>query len=107
MNWIILLLAGLAFAVLFLLKRKSFVPEAMARKFLREGALVVDVRRQDEFKAGHLPGAVNIPLDELGKSLPRQVADKNRVLLLHCQVGVRSGIARRQLLGMGYTNAFN
>ncbi len=40
-------------------------------------------------------------------ALPHRVKDKNQVLLLHCQSGIRSGMAKKKLNGMGYANAFN
>ena len=107
MNWSIAIVVLVIVIALFTLKRMSFVPEEMARKLLKEGALVVDVRGKDEFQSGHLPGALNIPLGELSASVPRRVPDKNQVLLLHCLSGTRSGIAKRQLQGLGYANVFN
>jgi phage shock protein E len=107
MNWTVLLVILAAFIVLFVLKQTSFVSAKTARKLLQQGALVVDVRTPDEYRGGHLPDAVNIPLDQLRETLPRQVPDKSRVLLLHCLSGGRSGVAKHQLKGMGYTNSFN
>jgi len=89
------------------LKRMSFIAPAAARTLLQQGARVVDVRNAGEFAGGHLPEAINIPLGELRDSMPRHVKDKNQVLLLHCLSGTRSGIAKRQLKGMGYQNVFN
>jgi phage shock protein E len=106
-DWNILLVVAAVFVALFLMKRTSFVAEATAKKLLQEGAVVVDVREPNEFASGHVAGAVNIPLGSLRESLPRRFADKNRVLLLHCLSGTRSGIARKQLLALGYANAFN
>lgn len=103
-----LLLVGIAVvAVLFLAPRLSFVSAAAARQHLQQGALLVDVRTAEEFRSGHVPGAVNIPLDALSDSLPARVADKRQVVLLHCLSGTRSGIARRQLKTLGYENVFN
>ena len=85
----------------------SLVSPDTARQPLQQGALVVDVRSAEEYRSRHLPGAVNIPLGELQGNLPRRVTDKTQVLLLHCLSGTRSGIAKRQLKGMGYLNAFN
>jgi phage shock protein E len=65
------------------------------------------VRSDAEFKAGHLPNVVNIPFEGLRDSLPRDIPDKNQVLLLHCLSDSRSGIAKRMLKGMGYQNVFN
>jgi len=103
MIWII---AGVIAAVL-VFKRMSCISSDDARKFLRQGALVVDVREVGEFRGEHLPMAVNIPLGELRSSLPGRVTDNNQVILLHCLSGTRSGIAKRQLKGMGYANVFN
>ncbi|HEV2434881.1 MAG TPA: rhodanese-like domain-containing protein [Verrucomicrobiae bacterium] len=107
MSWSSILIIGLVLAVFLGLKRLGLVSADTARKYLKEGALVVDVRSTQEFKTGHLSNAVNIPLGELQTGLPRRVSDKNQVLLLHCLSGTRSGIARRALKAMGYANVFN
>ena len=67
----------------------------------------MDVRSAAEFQSGHLPKAVNVPLDELRNGLPGRLKDKSQILLLHCLSGTRSGMAKRQLKGMGYRNVFN
>lgn len=106
MTWTILIVI-LAFALLVAWQRMSFVPEKTARELLSQGALVVVVREPGEFTSGHLPGAVNVPLGELRENMPSHAPDKNRPLLLHCVSGARSGMARRQLLAMGYRKVFN
>ena len=107
MNWSIAIIAGIVFVAFFVWKRLSFVSAEVARKQLAEGAVVIDVRSPEEFRSGHVPNAVNIPLGELRESLPRRVKDKSQVLLLHCLSGGRSGIAKQQIKGMGYQNVFN
>ncbi len=107
MNWTTILIIAGVLAAVFLFKRMSFVSPEVARNYLRQGALVVDVRSSGEYSGGHLPNAVNIPLGELKEALPIRVPDKNQVLLLHCLSGTRSAIAKRQLKGMGYQNVFN
>jgi rhodanese-related sulfurtransferase len=57
--------------------------------------------------AGHLPIAVNLPLSEIETNLSRRVKDKNQVLLLHCESGMRSAAARKKLIALGCPNAFN
>ncbi|MCX6878115.1 MAG: rhodanese-like domain-containing protein [Verrucomicrobia bacterium] len=65
MDWTtIWIIAGVIAAVL-VFKRLSLIPPGTARKFLQQGALVVDVRDAGEYRGGHLPQAVNIPLGEL------------------------------------------
>ncbi len=107
MHWNLVLIVGLVVAAMLALKRLGLVSAETARTYLKQGALVVDVRSAEEFKAGHLSNAVNIPLGELQGSLPRRVSDKNHILLLHCLSGTRSGLAKRALKSMGYTNVFN
>jgi phage shock protein E len=107
MNWTLLLIIALVLVVLIARKRFSLVPLEAARSYLHEGALVVDVRSTGEFSTQHLRGAVNLPLNELEQGAQRRVPDKNRILLLHCLSGTRSGIARRVLKSMGYTSVFN
>jgi rhodanese-related sulfurtransferase len=70
----------------------------------REKAHIIDVCSPDEFKAGHLIGAKNIPLADLagGKGLP---GNKTTALVVVCASGMRSGKAVSQLKEMGYENA--
>lgn len=107
MDYGIFLVIAAVLGLVMLVKRLGLVSAQAARTHLKDGALVVDVRSPGEFSARHLPKAVNIPLDELQTRLPKRVPDKNQVLLLHCLSGTRSGMARRELKGMGYPNAFN
>jgi len=107
MNWTILLLAAALLALLTVLRRADLISARAAREYLEKGALVVDVRTPGEYAAGHLPTAIHLPLDRIETTLPKRVPDKNTVLLLHCQSGVRSGVAKRKLRAKGYANAFN
>ena len=107
MDWITISIVVGAVLALLLFKRMSLIASAAARKHLQQGALVLDVRTTGEYRSGHLPKAINIPLGELEASVLRQVKDKNQVLLLHCFSGGRSGMAKRKLKSMGYQNVFN
>lgn len=106
MNWIGLLIFVVVIAAMILVRRLGQVSLPAAREHLRNGALLVDVRTQAEFAAGHLPKSINFPLNEIEAQLPRRVKDHNQALLLYCQSGMRSAIARRKLRAMGYTNVF-
>jgi phage shock protein E len=107
MNWTVSL-AILGVLVAFLLfKRMGQVSVKAARGYLQQGAVVVDVRSNAEFQSGHLRDALHIPLNELEPLIARRVNDKSQVLLLHCQSGMRSQAARRKLIQLGYTRAFN
>lgn len=67
------------------------------------GALLVDVRSPSEFAAGGIPGAVNIPLDELRERHP-EIAGYDDVIV-HCQVGLRGHNAACLLTNLGYSVA--
>ena len=107
MNWTtILIIAGIV-VIVFMIKKTGQISANDALEKLKSGALVIDVRSVGEFNSGHLAKAINIPLDEIETALPKRVKDKNQVLLLHCASGMRSGMAKGKLIGMGYTKAFN
>lgn len=107
MNWIIALaVSAIAGGVLLHGQSSQISPEAV-QEYLKKGALVIDVRTPAEFSAGHLPNAINIPLQQIESGSPLPLKDKNKVLLLHCQGGMRSAKATKLLSGMGYTNVFD
>lgn len=70
-------------------------------------AVWVDVRTPWEFARGHLPGAVNIPLSEIGQRIGSVTVDKNTPLILYCHSGRRSGAAQKILWDLGYTRVEN
>jgi phage shock protein E len=107
MNWTTILVIAAIITVIFMMKKSGQISPKDALGYLKNGALVIDVRSPGEFNSGHLPTAINIPLDEIETALPRRVKDKNQVLLLHCQSGMRSGMAKQKLKSIGYTNVFN
>ena len=107
MNWTTTLVIAAVVAVIFMLKKVGQISINDARAYLENGALVIDVRSPGEFNSGHLPNAINIPLEEIETALPHRVKDKNPILLLHCQSGMRSGMAKTKLKNLGYANVFN
>ncbi len=78
-----------------------------AGELLKQGALIVDVRTATEFHDGHLPGAVNVPIDQIESQIGHYALNKEHVLLLHCQSGMRSALAKRKLTEMGYRKAYD
>ena len=107
MNWTTAIIIMAIVAVVFMIKRSGQILTKDAFEKLKTGALVIDVRSPGEFSSGHLVGAINIPLDEIETAVPTRVPDKNQALLLHCASGMRSGMAKSKLNGLGYRNAFN
>lgn len=106
-SWILLLVLVALLLALLLLKRGGQISAEAAADSLQKGALVIDVRSAGEFAARHLPGALNIPLDEVETATPRRVQDKNQILLLHCQSGLRSAAAQKKLTSLGYARVYN
>ena len=68
---------------------------------------LVDVRSKPEFADGHLPGAVNIPVDELSQRLSELTAHQSEDLYLICRSGARSARAHGLLLDAGYVKPIN
>ncbi|MBM3940269.1 MAG: rhodanese-like domain-containing protein [SAR202 cluster bacterium] len=72
-----------------------------AHELQRQGGLVVDVRRPDEWAAGHVEGAVHIPVDDVLARAERELP-KDKDLLFICAAGVRSGLAAEMVAALGY-----
>ncbi len=80
--------------------------EAKQRMTRDDGHIIVDVRRQDEYVAGHIPGAILIPNESIGTEQPEQLPDKDQIILIYCRSGRRSKEAAQKLANMGYTNIY-
>ncbi len=71
-----------------------------------DGHIIVDVRRQDEYDEGHIPGAVLIPNETIGNEKPEELPDTDQIILIYCRSGNRSKDASKKLADMGYTNIY-
>ena len=71
-----------------------------------DGHVIVDVRRPDEFAAGHIPGAICIPNETIGSDQPEELPDLAQVILVYCRSGNCSKQAAQKLFDMGYTNVY-
>ena len=71
-----------------------------------DGHVVVDVRRQDEYDAGHIPGAILIPNESINKDQPEELPDLDQIILVYCRSGNRSKQAAQKLFDMGYRNIY-
>ncbi len=107
MNWTFFLIAAVVLVLLWFMKGSGQVPVETASQYLREGALLVDVRTPSEYNSGHLADAKNVPLDDVEATIPSLAKDKSQAILLHCQSGMRSGMAQKKLRAIGYANTFN
>ncbi len=72
-----------------------------------ENAIVIDVRTPQEFQAGHIKNAINIPYEVIGFKIKQVTEEKDKDILLYCRSGRRSGIALTTLHKMGYTHVQN
>jgi len=77
-----------------------------AIRLMNQGALVLDIRKPDEFASGHINGAKHLPSDQIltaGESMKKY---KEKPLLVYCESGSLGGSAVRQLAEQGFTKAF-
>ena len=78
--------------------------EGIERMAADEDFILLDVRRADEFAAGHIPGAVNLPNEKIGTEEIASLPDKNQTIYIYCRSGNRSKQAADKLLALGYTS---
>ena len=74
-----------------------------ARALVAQGATLLDVRSPEEFGGGHIDGAINIPIQELSGRTD-ELDDKNHEIVVYCQSGARSAMAKRLLDRDGFTS---
>jgi len=77
--------------------------ELMQRLDMNEAPLIIDVRRTDEFAAGHVPGAVNIPHSEIAAHLDELRGNRHKEVVVYCESGRRAAIAQGILEKAGFT----
>jgi len=91
---------------------KESQPHVMAVDFKKileseKNIILIDVRTADEYKAAHIPGAINIPRGLLEWVTPRQIEDTDTPIYTYCRTGARSAFAAQRLTEMGYTKVTN
>ena len=69
-----------------------------------EGYIILDVRTQEEYDQGHIPGATQISHEEIAEKAEEVLTDKDQLILVYCRSGRRSKIAAETLVELGYTN---
>jgi rhodanese-related sulfurtransferase len=85
----------------------THVTAADAVRLINKGALVIDVRKAEEFAAGHIVNARNVGLDRLQQGEDAINKQKNKILLAVCTDGASSGRVAGLLRKAGYENAFS
>jgi phage shock protein E len=81
--------------------------QLIQRLDMHEAPLILDVRRPDEFAAGHVPGAINIPHTELDQHLHELGSNLNIEIVVYCESGRRAAIAAGILEKAGFTNVLH
>ena len=66
--------------------------------------IILDVRTQEEYDQGHIPGAILIPDTEIEDRAEGELTDKDQLILVYCRSGRRSKLAAQSLVELGYTN---
>ena len=89
---------------------QKITPQQAKARMAEPGVIVLDVRMQQEYDAGHITNAVLLPLPliEAGDAaVAKALPDKDAEILVYCRSGRRSAIAANALINMGYTNVFD
>ena len=84
--------------------RQISMDEAVKMMKDEKNYIILDVRRPDEYTEGHIPGAINVPNEEIGTAEIAELPDKSQLILVYCRSGRRSKEASEKLVKLGYTN---
>lgn len=111
-KWILLFLAVLLLTACAYEKENKKEPTYMnitaeeAKKIMdtEEGYIILDVREQEEYDQGHIPGAILLPLGTIADQAHTVLPEKDQLLLVYCRSGRRSKQAAEILVEQGYTN---
>ena len=84
--------------------RQISMDEAVKMMKNEKNYIILDVRRPDEYAGGHIPGAINVPNEEIGTAEIAELPSKSQLILVYCRSGRRSKEAAGKLAKLGYTN---
>jgi phage shock protein E len=84
----------------------GLVDGATAQRLRARGVTVLDVRTPAEFEGGHVPGALNIPHDQVA-ARSAELGARDKPVLLYCRSGRRSGLAAAELVKQGFTAVYD
>jgi len=82
------------------------ITQEEARRIMEDEAdyIILDVRTEEEYDGGHIPGAIVISHEEITEKAEKVLTDKEQLILVYCRSGRRSKIAAEALAELGYTN---
>jgi len=84
--------------------KKISAADAKARMDSGDTIVILDVRTQEEYDAGHIPGAILVPNETIVDKQPELLPDLDAEILVYCRSGNRSAQAAKKLIAIGYTN---
>ena len=84
--------------------RQIGMDEAVTMMAQETDYIILDVRRPDEFAAGHIPNAINVPNETIGTDEIPELPNKDQLIMVYCRSGRRSKEASEKLVKLGYTN---
>ena len=84
--------------------RQVDMDEAQALMAREQNYIILDVRTAEEFAQGHIPGAIHVANESIGREEILQLPDKEQLILVYCRSGNRSKKASEKLVQLGYTN---
>ena len=103
-----ILMLAIVIGGLFMFMQNSNANQTMTYQELqnklnaKENFVLLDVRTQEEFDAGHIPTAILLPYDEINLKAATVLPDKEKEIVLYCRSGRRSTIAKKALVELGY-----
>lgn len=85
------------------------IDQETAKKMMEkdDGHIILDVRTKEEYAAGHIPGAINLPNEDIQDQKPEVLPDTDQIILIYCRSGHRAGLAAEKLAKLGYKKLYN
>ena len=77
------------------------------KQLQKEGAMIIDVRSPQEYREGHIDGAISIPEYEIRKEAENRLVDKENNIVVYCSSGGRSKKTQKLLKKLGYSHVYN
>ena len=87
--------------------KKDDIDMQELQEMAKKGAILLDVRSPQEYKEGHINGAILIPEYELKRDADKFLTNKEEVIVVYCSTGMRSKKAQKELKEKGYKNVYN
>ena len=95
------------FRKVYRFKDSIYQEEIMKIMRNNKNVILIDVRSEQEYREGHLNGAINIPVYEMQYRAEKEIKNKNTIIIAYCTAGLRSRKAINILRKLGYKNLYN